>query len=286
MMTMLTTHRLRRPPGNRTLTVGDLKASYAADGAVQLRPQRWLPDTTPATWKAHPEYLDDTGNLVAGIGGLLVERGDRALLIDAGVGPQEIAAQPENPQGRIHGGALPDSLAALGRSPRDIEAVAFTHLHIDHVGWAERGLFPVAGYLVAEQEWANRRLLHDHGTTPQILSALQPRVRTVTAGEEIFPGVRVRLLPGHTPGHTAFEIVSAGRRLVAFGDALHSPIQVAHPQWSAVPDHDPAAAADARRRLVADLAEPDALGFGMHFADVQFGRAVPDGMGYRWEPQP
>ena len=57
-------------------------------------------------------------------------------------------------------------------------------------------------------------------------------------GNEIFPGVRVQLTGGHTIGHAAYVVEAGGRRLIAFGDALHSPIQIAHPEWWAAPDHD------------------------------------------------
>jgi glyoxylase-like metal-dependent hydrolase (beta-lactamase superfamily II) len=65
-------------------------------------------------------------------GGLLVERDGRTLLIDAGFGPQTA----ETPLGPVNSGALPDTLAALGHDPAGIDTVAFTHLHVDHTGWA------------------------------------------------------------------------------------------------------------------------------------------------------
>ncbi|MGH4031611.1 MBL fold metallo-hydrolase [Actinomycetota bacterium Odt1-20B] len=276
--------RLRRPGTMRSLTLGETTVTYVPDGAVQLSPRGWLPATTDEVWRDHPEYLDDTGNLVAGVGGLLVERGDRALLIDAGFGPQSFPAEPGNAHGAIHGGALVDNLALLGRAPEDVEAVAFTHLHIDHIGWAwhpapgsDRPVFTRADYLVTEPEWTQRDVLESHGTGKDLLDAMAPQVRTVTDGEEIFPDVRVEFVPGHTPGHAAYVIASGGRRLIAFGDALHSPIQVGHPEWSAAPDHDSAQSADFRRRLVAELQEPDTIGFGIHFADVAFGRVRAEG---------
>ncbi|WP_434592076.1 MBL fold metallo-hydrolase [Streptomyces sp. A5-4] len=287
--------RLRRPAGLRSLHLGETKVTYIPDGAVQLVPRRWLPGTTDKVWAAHPEYLDTTGHLVGSIGGLLVERDGRALLIDAGFGPQSLPAEPGNPHGAIQGGALLDNLAAAGRRPEEIEAVAITHLHLDHLGWAwhpapgtGRPVFTGAAYLVAEAEWSQRHLTEAHGTSKEMLSALEPQVRTFAAGEEIFPGVRALPTPGHTAGHTAYVISSGGRRLIAFGDALHSPIQVAHPEWSAVSDHDAEQSAGFRRDLVAELARPDTLGYGVHFADVVFGQAAvhPDGegRGHFWRP--
>jgi glyoxylase-like metal-dependent hydrolase (beta-lactamase superfamily II) len=280
--------RLRRPAGIRSVWLGDTRVSFVPDGAVRLPPRGWLPDTTDEVWATHPAYLDASGNLVASIGGLLVETGDRALLIDAGFGPQSLPPDPGTPRGPIHGGALLDNLAELGRGPAEIEVVAFTHLHSDHLGWAwhpgpggDRRAFAHADYLVSEPEWAEREA---QGMTTEVLAGLAPRVRTVTEGQEIFPGVRVRITAGHTPGHAEYVIASGGQRLIAFGDALHSPIQVDHPEWSAAVDHDPVRSADHRRRLVAELEEPDTIGFGIHFADVVFGQVRRDGDGPAWRP--
>ncbi|WP_232666465.1 MBL fold metallo-hydrolase [Pseudonocardia sp. TRM90224] len=280
--------RLRRPAGLTKLALGDTTLTYVPDGAVQLVPKGWLPATTDGTWAERPEFLDDTGNLVAGIGGLLVEHGDRAMLIDAGFGPSSVPAQEGYPYGAIHGGALPGNLAALGRDPASIESVAFTHLHIDHVGWAwsplPGGDTPALGsaeYLMAEPEWAARELAVEQGMTREMLDVMAPRVRTVGDGEEIFPGVRVRYAAGHTAGHAAYVITAGGRTVIAFGDALHSPIQVEHPEWTAASDHDTTLSGAARAQLVAELAEPGTIGYGNHFADVVFGEIGPDG---RWRP--
>ncbi|TQM35340.1 MBL fold metallo-hydrolase [Pseudonocardia cypriaca] len=283
--------RLRRAAGIRSLTIGDTTVSYVPDGAVQLAPRAWLPDTTDETWGEHPEYLDDSGNLVASIGGLLVERGDRALLIDAGFGPQAVPAQPGNPHGAIHGGALLDNLAALGRRPADIEAVAISHLHIDHLGWAwhpapgsDEPAFTGAHYPISEPEWNQRHLAEAQGTSREILEVLRPRVRTVTDGEEIFPGVRAMLTPGHTAGHAAYVITAGERRVIAFGDAFHSPVQMEHPEWWAAPDHDRGRSTSFRRALVDELTTPRTIGFGIHFADVQFGHVRSDGGRPAWRP--
>ncbi|GAA5143155.1 MBL fold metallo-hydrolase [Pseudonocardia adelaidensis] len=273
--------RLRRPSGIRSLTIGDTTLSYVPDGAVQLSPRGWLPDTTDEVWAKHPEYLDDSGHLVAGVGGLLVERGGRALLIDAGFGPQAAPAQPGNPYGAIHGGALLENLATLGRRPADIEAVAITHLHVDHVGWAREF---TGGSLVSEPEWAQRHLAVEQGTSRELLDALRPTVRTVTDGEEIFPGVRAMLTPGHTAGHTTYVITAGEHRVIAFGDAFHSPLQMEHPEWWAAPDHDRGRSTHFRRALVEELSRPRTIGFGVHFADVAFGHVHSGDDGPAWRP--
>ncbi|MGK9464239.1 MBL fold metallo-hydrolase [Streptomyces sp. G6] len=282
--------RLRRPAGIRSVRLGDTRVSYVPDGAVRLRPRDLFPDTTDEVWADRPEFLDESGSLVASIGGLLVENGDRALLIDAGFGPQSWPPAPDGPRGAIHGGALLNSLAELGRRPEDVGAVAFTHLHPDHIGWAwhpapggDRSAFAHADYLVSEPEWAQCDLLAADGMAEEV-TGLAARVRTVADGQEIFPGVRMRITAGHTAGHAEYVITSGGQRLIAFGDALHSPIQIDHPEWSSAFDHDPARAAGHRRRLVSELEEPGTIGFGIHFADVVFGHVRRDGTGPAWRP--
>jgi glyoxylase-like metal-dependent hydrolase (beta-lactamase superfamily II) len=278
-MTAAPGERLRRPAGLRSVDLGSTRVSYVPDGAVQLVPHGWFPDTTEQSWAEHPEYVDDSGHLVGSIGGLLIEQGDRAVLIDAGFGPDTWPATPGTAIGVIHGGALLDNLAELGRQPGDIETVAFTHLHVDHLGWAwhpapgsDKPAFTRAEYLLTEPEWSNPHLAEAEGTSREILDVLRPRVRTVADGNEIFPGVRVQLTEGHTIGHAAYIIEADGRRLIAFGDALHSPIQIAHPEWWAAPDHDRIRSTAHRHRLIKELSEPATLGFGIHFADVPFGR--------------
>ncbi|GAA3233504.1 MBL fold metallo-hydrolase [Nonomuraea helvata] len=284
--------RLRRPSPIRSLEFGDLKITYVPDGVVQLKPYGWLPGTTEQDWNDNAAFLDGTGNLVGSIGGLLVEYGERALLIDAGVGPVSVPDDPGNPRiGAIHGGQLLDNLARLGRRPEEIEAVAFTHLHLDHLGWAwhpapgsDRPAFAPAAYLFSEPEWDQRQLSIEQGTTEEMLTALTPYVRTVREGEEIFPGVRVALAPGHTAGHATYTITSGDRRLIAFGDALHTAAQIRHPDWSAAPDLDSVESTLHRHRLVKELLRPDTIGFGGHFADVVFGRAEDTADGPTWVP--
>ena len=245
-------------------------------------------------WAGHPGTLTSHGQIAMSVGGLLVERGGRRLLIDAGLGAQ----RGQTPLGTVNSGALPDTLTALGCDPAAIDTVAFTHLHADHTGWAftqnqdgtYRKTFPAARYLVAEKEWApyGRGESMPAATPAAVLEQLATTRTLAGDGEEIFPGVRTLVTPGHSPGHTSYIITSStGKRLIALGDAFHIPAQLGHPEWPSLPDIDGDAVLAARRKLMRELEQPGTVGFACHFGDQAFGRLTGTETGlHGWEPVP
>jgi len=286
-----TTPSIGRPDGPaavRSLTFDDVVATYAVDGVISVRPEKFFPGTPGDHWSA---LSTPDGDLLMSAGGLLIELGDATVLIDAGVG----AMTTDIAFGRVDCGSMLDVLGALGVRLGDVDVVAFTHLHFDHAGWAFADgakTFPNARYVVGAQEWAPYAT-GERGADPavprHVISQLaRTEVEVFDDGDEIVPGVRALLTPGHTRGHASYVITSrTGRRLIVFGDAFHSQAQVAHPELLSVADSDGDATRTARHLLLAQLSEPDTLGFGFHFGDRPFGRVVVDAAGEgTWTPVP
>ncbi|MEV1026091.1 MBL fold metallo-hydrolase [Streptomyces sp. NPDC050264] len=254
---------------NPTLRLGEHRVTVLTDGAVQLHPLHWFPDSTRDDWSGrNSSALDSTGYIPAPITALLVEHRDRALLIDTGYGAHSAAAEDTIATiGNLYGGHLPTALARHGRDAADIDTVAFTHLHDDHVGWGFPSgpdtprLFPRAAYVASAAEWAQGERQSAAVTT-----------RAASTGDEIFPGVRAWAAPGHTEGHTAYVLSAGGRRLIAFGDVFHVPDQFAHPDWTCAMDAEPTTAVRTRHAMAAELTRPDTLAFATHFAESPLGR--------------
>ncbi len=271
----------------------DIVATYVVDGVLQMRASAFFPGIPADFWSARPDLFTSDGRLPMSAGGLLVERDGMTLLIDAGVG----TTTTDFAMADIYCGAMIDVLGAIGKRPEDIDVLAFTHLHFDHAGWAFANgdrTFPNARYVLAAKEWApyDRPSDRRDATTPwhviEKMASSDTELELVNDGAEIAPGVHAVLTPGHSPGHTSYVITSqSGRRLVAFGDAFHAPAQLAHPEWLSIADTDAAGVTSARRRLLAELAEPQTMGFGFHFGDQAFGRTTTGAAGQiNWDPVP
>src|SRR5690348_15511237 len=97
----------------RTMNLDDVRITYVVDGAMGLNPQVFFPYLPAGYWVGHPGALTGQGQIAMSVGGLLVERGGRRLLIDAGLGTQT----GQTPLGTVRSGALPDTLAALACDP-------------------------------------------------------------------------------------------------------------------------------------------------------------------------
>ncbi|MDX1872087.1 MBL fold metallo-hydrolase [Mycolicibacterium sp. 120266] len=268
--------------------------TYVVDGSMWLAAALFLNSIPTSYWDDHPDEVSPDGYVAMSAGGLLVESGGHTVLIDAGLGD----VKTDNAIGQNDSGEFLHTLDALGVRTEDVDVFALTHLHVDHAGWAflnDDGrrvpAFAHAQYVVAESELQpfhrGERPLgacdHDSIVAPmERLSTL----RRVTDGEEIMPGIKAIITPGHSAGHTSYLITSSsGRRLLAFGDAFHVPAQLSHPDWGSAPDAAPDLVPGARARLLEELCQPDTYAFAIHFGDQPFGRVDRDPSGaVRWQP--
>ena len=80
--------------------------------------------------------------------------------------------------------------------------------------------------------------------------------------------------PGHTPGHVALRIASAGQEALITGDLTHHPVQWAEPDWEMPADSDTKEAARTRRRLLQDYGDTPLLIIGTHYAAPTAGYLV------------
>jgi glyoxylase-like metal-dependent hydrolase (beta-lactamase superfamily II) len=205
---------------------------------------------------------------------------DANVLVDAGVGPPGAGAfMPERQ------GLLPAGLEEHGLAVDDIDLVVLTHLHVDHVGWAivdGEPFFPNARYVAhaADFEYFAQPNADPLDIRDRLIELRdEGRVEAVEADGQVHPGVELRHLPGHTPGHCGVALDG----VFVLGDAAVHEMQLADPEQPFFAEADPALAAATRRRLLTELAEDGTVVGSPHLPSA-LGHVRRDGDGFAWSP--
>ena len=222
---------------------------------------------------------------------LLVRGPGFTLLVESGLGERWDAKSREMLSIDPSPG-LERSLASLGVSMSDVDALVLSHLHFDHAGGATRNengaavpAFPNAVLYVQRSELAHARAPHERDRASYRPADWEPwadagRLDPVDGEREIRPGVRVVPLPGHNTGMQAVRIDSGGATAFYFADALPTAAHVPLP-WLMAYDLYPVELLENKRRLVADAVREGWLCVFEHDPDVPWGTIVDEPNGKR-----
>ena len=279
-----------------TWKIGEVEITRVVDvvqpfPATGLIPQATAEALEPLHDWLCPHFADREGNLQLSIHAFAVKAGDARIVVDTCLGGKD---RPLGLPGAPPSNFLED-LSSAGFAPDSVDRVLCTHLHFDHVGWntvLEEGqwvpTFRNARYLVGEKEWGFWKD-HDDPYAPEAKAdSVLPifdagLVDLVSMDHRICDEVRFVPTPGHTPGHVSVVVESQGETAVITGDLFHSPLQMAHPDWTDVADVDGDLAHETRRQFLESYADGPVLILGTHFASPTAGKIVRDGAAYRFD---
>ncbi len=284
-----------------TVMLGDIRLDRIEESVdIGTAPHAEFPGATPDVLAPYMEWLTPaaidpyTGGTIMPIHAWLVRTPRHTILLDTCVGNHKTLPWLPSFNLRTNYRFLED-LAALGVGPDDVDFVLCSHLHYDHAGWNTRlkngvwvPTFPRARYLFCQEELDAAQAAAKRGHTvwrqsvSPVLDAGQGEV--VAMDHELDDMIRLEPTPGHTPGHVATHLVSGTERALMVGDLIHSPLQLPHPEWSSVWDHDPVMAAATRRRILETLADTDILMLTQHFPAPSAGHVFSacTGFGFRY----
>lgn len=198
---------------------------------------------------------------------LLVEVGERKILIDTGLGDKQDAKFFGYYY--LHGDAsLLKSIAKAGFTPDDITDVILTHLHFDHVGGAVRYdekrenlvlTFPNATYWASEGQWQLAKSPNAREKDSFLKENFMPieesgQLRFIAPGTSPFPGIEFLHVDGHTEQMLVPVISYAGKKLVYAADLIPSSAHIPL-AWVMSYDVRPLKAIDEKERLLQDAAD-------------------------------
>ena len=162
-----------------------------------------LPDATAENLAEIPwigPYVDAAGDALGSVHSLVVEVGERCIVVDTCIGNDKDRL-PMKMWHRRQGPFLED-LAEAGFPVERVDTVVCTHLHVDHVGWNTRWVgerwvptFPNARTWVTRPEWEHWSAEEDDHTRTVLGDSVQPifdagLVDLVDVDAEVADGVR------------------------------------------------------------------------------------------------
>jgi glyoxylase-like metal-dependent hydrolase (beta-lactamase superfamily II) len=220
---------------------------------------------------------------------LITGPGLKPTLIDTGYG--DLAPAPTL-------GRAGAALALTGVKPEEIGTVLVSHLHPDHVGGLVKdgaARYPNAEVVLHADEAAHWLPDAALAKAPDEAKPYFEGARKAVApyagkvrehrGGEVLPGITAVPLPGHTPGHCGFRIVSGGQSLLMWTDVVHLPaIQFKNPEAGVGFDVDGDQARETRKRILDEVASERTLIAGGHLEFPALGYVDRDGAGYRFVP--
>lgn len=260
--------------------VGDIKITRVVEMEVAGGSKFILPDATrdaclPIDWM-QPHFMDDQGNLIMSVHALIIDTGERRIIVDTCIGNDKERNIPawSHLQTRFL-----DDLEAAGYPRETIDTVMCTHLHVDHVGWNTMLVdgewlptFPNARYLVAEKEWRYWDAQEDDAVYgPVLADSVRPVVEAglvdfVSEIHQVCEEVVLEPTPGHTPGHVSVHLHSNGSEALITGDCIHHPVQMTRTEWCSSADFDQTLGRETRESLLEKYVDSDVLIIGTHFA--------------------
>jgi glyoxylase-like metal-dependent hydrolase (beta-lactamase superfamily II) len=298
--TMLTGSALARAPKVGTQSpyfyrfdVGNAEVTVVSDGPLPLGPPKGT--FTGASDDEIKKMLSDnflpSDNIVLEQNSPIVNTGDKLVLFDTGMGTAKNFGPATGRQQK--------SMAEAGIKPEDIDAVVFTHAHIDHIGGVVdangKVLFPNAQFYIAQSDfdfWTDEGKaggpLKDFVVhARKNLMPVRDRLIFYKDGEEILPGIQAIAAPGHTVGHTMFMISSGGKSFAFLGDLTHHQILLMEkPRMEFSYDTDPKQAANSRVRMLDMLAANKIAVMSYHYPWPGLGHVVKTGEGFHYIPEP
>jgi glyoxylase-like metal-dependent hydrolase (beta-lactamase superfamily II) len=223
---------------------------------------------------------DDNNMCTWAMRSLLIEDGNRLMLIDTGIGDK----QDDKFFGHyyLHGDdTLESSLSKKGFSVDDITDVILTHLHFDHCGGSiiREGdklipAFKNATYWSNQQHWNTATIPNDREKASFLKENILPiqesgQLKFIDVHTQEFPTeVKIRQVFGHTEAMMLPQIEYKGKQIVFMADLLPSAAHIPIPFVMAY-DMFPLTTLNEKKSFLTEAVENDYVLFFQHDPKIE-----------------
>ncbi|NLI14652.1 MAG: MBL fold metallo-hydrolase [candidate division Zixibacteria bacterium] len=211
----------------------------------------------------------DENNLVdMDINPMIVKTGRDILILDTGFG-DTLNERQTKIYGLTQTSRWENILVEESIKPEQVTGVILTHAHADHaMGAFKRGhdgsvqlRFPNAKYYIQKREWQDAMNPNERTAATYIVEKLRlledsGKLVLLEGDTELFPGVSVKVIGGHTPGMQAILIDGGGQRVIYPGDLMPMAAHIKIPYVAAV-DLDPITTMNQKRWLHEKMLKED-----------------------------
>ncbi len=248
------------------MKLGNFEIQALSDGAIHFDGGQMFGVVPKPLWEK--KIAADSRNRVRfGLTCLLVRTEQNNILIETGVGDKFDAKRADIYE-VLHPTTLLAELKKIGLEPADVDIVINTHLHFDHCGWNVRRenaklvpTFPRARYFTQRGEWEHA--LHPSerdraGYVEEFFRPAEAQTELLEGDQEIVPGIRVEVVPGHTRDMQCVHIESEGHQAFFISDLVATRAHLPYP-WIMSLDLYPMETLANRKRLLPRLAREGTL---------------------------
>ena len=243
-------------------SLGNFEITICTDGTYRLDGGAMFGVVPKTLWQKRMP-ADANNTILLGLNTAVVRTGSHTVVIETGIGNKQSEKMREIHQNQE---LLPQSLAAAGVQPEDVDIVINTHLHFDHCGWnttlhpdgSVTPTFPNARYFAHRGEVEHGHMQYERDRISYLSPNYDPLIETgqmtlltddrIAANPEIVPGISVELFPGHTSQLIGVHIESGGQHACYISDLIPTTAHL-DATWVMGYDLDPMECIEQRKRF-------------------------------------
>jgi glyoxylase-like metal-dependent hydrolase (beta-lactamase superfamily II) len=281
--------------------LGDFEIQVLSDGSFSLDGGQMFGVVPKVLWEKKMP-ADERNRIRLGLNCLLVRTGHENVVIETGIGDKFDAKFADiygiDPVQRLPEEArlrcadkyavqfirrLPEELRHRGVATDKVDLVINSHLHFDHCGWNTRResgavipTFSRARYFVQRGEWEHALAPTERDRASYIEEFFRPaegRTFLLDGDQQIVPGIRVQVVPGHNGNLQVVWIESRGERACFISDLVPTRAHLPYP-WIMAFDLYPLETLANKRRLLPELVRDRVVVIFPHDPEMPCARLV------------